>query len=99
MGNANASKRKGHGALARSKRVGEKVATNARRKPSLGEVLDAAEQLDAESQVELIAILNRRIGERGRKRVISDVKKARREFAAGKCQSLTAADIVREAMS
>ncbi len=99
MGIPNASRRRERNDVARSKRVGAKSAKHAIRKPSLSDVLDAAELLDPESQVELVAILNRRLGERGRNRVISDVKKARREFAAGRYKSLTAAQIVREAMS
>ena len=63
------------------------------------EVLDAAEQLDAESQAELAAVLSRRIADRGRQRVIAAVEQARREFATGQCQPMTAAEIVREAQS
>lgn len=63
------------------------------------DVLDAAEQLDAEAQAELVAVLSRRLAERGGERVASAVEQARREFAAGECQSMTAAEIVREASS
>jgi hypothetical protein len=62
-------------------------------------VLDAAEQLDTEAQAELLAVLSRRLAERGRERVAAGVAQARREFAAGQCQPMTAADIVREALS
>jgi hypothetical protein len=63
------------------------------------DVLDAAEQLDADSQAELVAILSRRLAERGRERVVEAVAQARREFAAGQCQVMTAAEIVREGLS
>lgn len=63
------------------------------------DVLDAAEQLDADSQAELVAVLSRRLAERGRERVVSAVAQARREFAAGQCQPMTAAELVREALS
>jgi hypothetical protein len=63
------------------------------------EVLDAAEQLDADAQAELVAVLSRRMAERGRERIAATVAEARSEFAAGKCQAMTAADIVREAKS
>ena len=63
------------------------------------EVLDAAEQLDPEAQAELVAILSRRLAERGRERVAATVAQARREFAAGQCQVTTAAELVREALS
>jgi hypothetical protein len=61
--------------------------------------LDAAEQLDAEGQAELVAVLSRRLAERGRERVAAGVAQARREFAAGQCQPMTAAEMVREALS
>ena len=61
--------------------------------------LDAAEQLDPDAQAELIAILSRRLAERGRERVVSTVEQARREFAAGQCQPMTAAEVVSEALS
>jgi len=63
------------------------------------DVLEAAEQLDADSQAELVAVLNRRLAERGRQRVADTVAQARREFAAGQCQPMGAAEIVHEAQS
>jgi hypothetical protein len=61
--------------------------------------LDAAEKLDPEGQAELAAILSRRLAERGRERVVATAEQARREFAAGECQPMTAAEMVREAQS
>jgi ribose 1,5-bisphosphokinase PhnN len=63
------------------------------------DVLEAAEQLDADAQAELVAVLSRRLAERGRERVAAVVAQARREFAAGQCQPTTAAELVREAQS
>jgi ribose 1,5-bisphosphokinase PhnN len=63
------------------------------------DALDAAEQLDAEAQAELIAILSRRLAERGRERLADVVAQARREFAAGQCQPTTAEELLREAQS
>lgn len=63
------------------------------------DALDAAEQLDDDSQAELVAVLSRRLAERGRERVAAAVAQARREFAAGQCQPMTAAELVREARS
>ena len=62
-------------------------------------VLDAAEQLDADAQAELVAVLSRRLAERGRERVAATVAQARREFAAGQCQVMSAAEILREAQT
>jgi hypothetical protein len=62
-------------------------------------VLDAAEQLDADAQAELVAILSRRLAERGRQRIVEAVAQARREFAAGQCPNMTAAEIVGEGLA
>lgn len=66
---------------------------------TFADVLDAAEQLDVAAQAELVAVLSRRLAERGRERVAATVAAARQEFAAGQCQPMTAAEIVREAQS
>ena len=66
---------------------------------AFADVLEAAEQLDVDAQAELVAILRRRLAERGRERVAATVAQARREFAAGQCQPMTAAEVVREAQS
>lgn len=63
------------------------------------EVIDAAERLDPDAQAELVAVLCRRIAERERERIAGVVAQARREFEAGQCQPMTAAEIVREAQS
>jgi len=63
------------------------------------DVLDAVEQLDTDAQSELVVILSRRLAERGRERVVAAVVQARREFAAGQCQAMTASELVREALS
>lgn len=67
-------------------------------KAAFADVLNVAEQLD-DAQAELVAVLSRRLAERGRERVAATVAEARREFAAGQCEPMTAADLVREAQS
>ena len=67
--------------------------------PPFAEALKTVEQLDPDAQAELIAVLSRRLAERGRERVAASVAEARQEFAAGQCVPMTAADIVREAQS
>jgi hypothetical protein len=62
------------------------------------DILDAAEQLDTDAQAELVAILSRRLAERGRARVAATVAQARAEFAAGQCREATAAEIMQEAL-
>lgn len=66
---------------------------------AFADVLDAAEQLDVDAQAELVAVLSRRLAEQGRERVAATVAQAREEFAAGLCQPMTAAELVREAQS
>jgi hypothetical protein len=66
---------------------------------SFADALDAAEQLDPEAQGQLIEILRRRLAERGRERVAATVEQARREYSAGECVPMTAAEIMREAQS
>ena len=66
---------------------------------TFADVLDAAEQLDVDAQAELVAVLSRRLAERGRERVAVTIAQARREFAAGQCQPMTTAEVVREAQS
>lgn len=61
------------------------------------EALDLAEQLDDVAQAELVAVLSRRLAERGRQRVAESVAEARREFVAGQFKVMTAAEIIREA--
>ena len=63
------------------------------------QALDAAEQFDTDAQAELIAILSRRLAQRGRQRIADSVAQAGSEFAEGKCIPMTAAEIVREVMS
>jgi hypothetical protein len=67
--------------------------------PTFDGALEAVEQLDVEAQLELIAVLNRRLAERGRNRIAASVVLARKEFDAGQCQPMTAEEIVREAQS
>jgi hypothetical protein len=62
------------------------------------DVLDAAEQLDLDAQAALVAVLSRRLAERGRERVARSVAEARHEFAAGQCQATTASELIREAL-
>lgn len=66
---------------------------------SFADVLAAAEKLDADAQAELVSVLNLRLAERGRERVAASVEQVRQEFAAGQCQPMSAAEIVREAQS
>ncbi len=63
------------------------------------DALDAVDRLDPDAQAQLVAVLSRRLAERGRERVAATVAQARREFATGQCKAMTAAELVREAQS
>lgn len=65
---------------------------------AFSDALNAAEQLDSEAQAELVAVLSRRLSERGRDRLAESVAQARRELAVGLCKPMTASEIVNEAM-
>ena len=66
---------------------------------TLDNVLDAAEQLDVETQAELVRILSHRLVEHGRDRVAASIAEALREAEAGGGRVMTAAEIIREAQS
>jgi hypothetical protein len=65
---------------------------------SFGEVLDAADHLSPEEQLELIAILHRRLAEAARQKLIAEVHESRQQFAEGRCTPATPDDLMREIM-
>ena len=64
-----------------------------------GEVLDAVDALQFGEQEELFEIVRRRQAEWERKRIVAQIKRSRREFAAGKFKEATPEEIVREITS
>lgn len=63
-----------------------------------GEVLEAADHLSRDEQEELIGILQRRLTEASRQRLVAEVHEARQEFAEGRCVPTTPGDLMREIM-
>ncbi|MFI5459865.1 MAG: hypothetical protein ACHRXM_30970 [Isosphaerales bacterium] len=61
-----------------------------------GEVLEAVDRLTPEEQMDLAAILQRRLAERGRMHLADDVREARHEFVGGACLPTTADELMRE---
>ncbi len=59
-------------------------------------LLEAVEDLSDEAQAELVDVIRRRLAERGRERVVEEVRQARKEFAEGKCSITTPDDVMRE---
>jgi hypothetical protein len=64
-----------------------------------GEVLEAVDRLSPDEQETLVAIVQRRMAERGRKLLAADVQDARREFAAGLCRPSSADELMNEILS
>ena len=63
------------------------------------EVLEAVDQLSSDEQAALVAIVQRRMAERGRKLLASDVHEARREFTEGRCRPSSADELINEILS
>jgi hypothetical protein len=58
------------------------------------EVLEAADHLPIDDQVELVEVLRRRIAEQRRAAIAQDAREAREDFAAGRCQPATPEEIL-----
>jgi len=64
----------------------------------LGEVLEAADRLSHEEQEELIDILQRRLAQASRDRLVAEVRESRQEFADGRCLPTTPSELMLEIM-
>ena len=60
------------------------------------EVLDAVEKLLPDEQGALIAIVQRRLAEEGRRRVVADVQQGRMDFQQGQVSESSIEDLLRE---
>jgi ribosome-binding factor A len=63
------------------------------------EIVDAADRLSEQDQENLIDILQKRLRDRRRAELVNDVREAKQEFAAGKCQAVTPAQLMEEILS
>jgi transcriptional regulator of heat shock response len=63
------------------------------------EILDAADELSPEEQENLIDILQKRLRDRQRAEIAKDVREAQQEFAEGKCQAVTPAQLMEEILA
>ncbi len=66
---------------------------------SFGEVLEAVDSLTLEEQETLVHIIRRRMAEKGRQRVIQDVRETEAEFSQGLCVPTTADELMKEILS
>ncbi len=77
----------------RDRRSAEKAVTKVL---PFAEVLEAADHLTEDEQQELVAIVQRRLADSARKRLVAAVEETRREFAAGRCKPVTPDELMRE---
>jgi hypothetical protein len=66
---------------------------------SFAELLEAADQLSLEEQADLVEVLRRRIAARRRDEIAEEIRDARREYAAGRCQPATPDAILKNILS
>ena len=66
---------------------------------SFDQVLDAVANLSPDDQEALLHVLRQRRIERRRSELAKEIEEAEREFAAGKCESGTPADLMRKILS
>jgi hypothetical protein len=59
-------------------------------------LLDAIETLPVDQQADLVELVKRRLAERGRARVLADVREGLAEHAAGKTRPLSVEELMRE---
>ena len=64
-----------------------------------GEVLEAIDRLTLDEQEQLTSIVQRRLAEARRQELVNDVEDARREIAAGKCQTASVDNLIDEIQS
>ncbi len=69
------------------------------KKHTFGEVADAAYTLPLDHQEELIKLLQARLREKKRKRLLKNVQQARKEYKQGKARIVTPRQLIEEAMS
>ena len=63
------------------------------------ELLEAVDQLSADEQEILVAIVQRRMAARSRQRLAAEVEAARREFAQGLCRTSSVDELMNEILS
>jgi len=67
--------------------------------PSFAEILEAADNLSLDDQMELIEVLRHRVAERRRDLLAEDIQQTRREFEAGQCRPTPPEKILRDLLS
>lgn len=60
------------------------------------EIVEAADGLKPEEQLALVAILQRKLGETNREKLLEDIAEARADFAEGKCHAASVQEVIAE---
>jgi hypothetical protein len=63
---------------------------------TFAEILDQADSLSLDEKESLVEILQKRISEYRRSKIVNDIQSAQKEFEEGKCVRSTADDIIQE---
>ena len=63
---------------------------------TFAELLEAVEHLSPDEQAQLIGVIQRRLAERGRQRVVGEVRDGRAEFKGGAIRAAAVDDVMRE---
>ena len=66
---------------------------------TFAEVLDAVDKLPTQDKEELIRILQNRLRDDGRERILQSIKESESEFKRGLCKVMTADEIMQEILS
>ena len=77
----------------------DQPSTETKGPPSFHVVVEAADRLTAEEQETLIELLNRRLANRRRTELTTDVQEAQREFDSGGLSPATPEGIMKEILS
>ena len=60
------------------------------------DILEAVDHLSPDDQADLVAVIQRRLAERGRQQVVSDVREGRADYQAGRAAPAGVDDLMRE---
>ena len=60
------------------------------------ELLDAIESLSPDEQADLVGVIQRRLAERGHRRVVEEVREAHSQFMSGNLKPSSVDDLMRE---
>jgi hypothetical protein len=64
-----------------------------------GDILEGAQALSVEDQEALVEVLKARLRDRRRAELAQDAEAAQKEFAEGRCQPVTPAELIKEILS